>query len=132
MQPLVHKKLEFAMPAEHQLLRWSLVVVWLATAFVSVWEIHGQSLELLGAAGARDAPLARLLIVGGAAADVLLGLAMAFKPSRLIYLIALGLMLAMTVAATLLNPGLWLHPLGPLTKNLPMVAVLCILARART
>ena len=29
------------------LLRYSLVVVWLATAFVSVWELHGQSLELL-------------------------------------------------------------------------------------
>ena len=29
------------------LLRYSLVVVWLATAFVSVWELHGQSLDLL-------------------------------------------------------------------------------------
>ena len=29
------------------LLRYSLVVVWLATAFVSVLELHGQSLDLL-------------------------------------------------------------------------------------
>lgn len=129
---MVHKKLEFTMPTDHQLLRWSLVVVWLATAFVSVWEIHGQSLGLLVAAGVRDASVAHLLIVGGAAADVLLGLAMAFKPGRLIYLAALGLVLAMTAAATLLNPSLWLYPLGPLTKNLPIAAVLCILARART
>ena len=28
-------------------LRYSLVVVWLATAFFSVWELHGQSLDLL-------------------------------------------------------------------------------------
>lgn len=129
---MVREKLEFAMPTEYQLLRWSLVVVWLATAFVSVWEINGQSLDLLVAVSVHDASFARLLIVGGAAADVLLGLAMAFKPGRLIYLTALGLMLAMTATATILNPGLWLHPLGPLTKNLPIAAVLCILARERT
>ena len=33
--------------ASAQLLRGSLVVVWLATAVVSVWELHGQSRELL-------------------------------------------------------------------------------------
>ena len=33
--------------ASAQLLRASLVVVWLATAVVSVWELHGQSRELL-------------------------------------------------------------------------------------
>jgi len=129
---MVHKKHAFAMSTEHQLLRWSLVVVWLATAFVSVWGIHGQSLDLLRGAGVSDTATARLLIVGGAAADALLGLAMVFKPSRLIYFAALGLMLAMTAAATLLDPGLWLHPLGPLTKNLPIAAALCILVRAQT
>jgi hypothetical protein len=34
-------------------LRWSLVFVWLATAFVSVWELNGQSLQLLTAAGVK-------------------------------------------------------------------------------
>jgi hypothetical protein len=28
-----------------------------------------------------------------------------------------------------LNPGLWLHPLGPLLKNIPIAAVLWVLAR---
>ena len=33
--------------AQQRLLRASLVAVWLATAVVSVWELHGQSRELL-------------------------------------------------------------------------------------
>ncbi len=38
-------------------------------------------------------------------------------------------MLLMTVAATILIPGLWLHPLGPLTKNVPIAVALWILSR---
>ena len=34
-------------PSSAKLLRSSLVFVWLATAVVSVWELHGQSRELL-------------------------------------------------------------------------------------
>lgn len=38
-------------------------------------------------------------------------------------------MLLMTFTATLLVPALWLHPLGPLTKNLPIAVALLLLAR---
>lgn len=51
------------------------------------------------------------------------------RPGHTSYLAALLAMLFMTLVATLLLPGLWLHPLGPLTKNVPMVAVLALLAR---
>ena len=82
---------------DHQLLRYSLVFVWLATALVSLWELNGQSLQLL--AGLDDATpwLKPALILSGALADLVL--------------------------------GLWLHPLGPLTKNLPIAALLLVLAR---
>lgn len=112
-------------------LRWSLVFVWLATAFVSVWERHGQSLPLLHAAGVQDPALAATLILGGAAVDAALGLAMWVKPARLTYLAALGAMVAMTCVATVMAPALWLHPLGPLTKNVPIGVALWVLARAR-
>jgi hypothetical protein len=39
-------------------------------------------------------------------------------------------MLLMTLVATILYPSLWLHPLGPLTKNIPAAAALLILAKA--
>jgi len=110
-------------------LRHSLVFVWLATAAVSVWERHGQSLALLRAAGLSDASWIAALIWAGAATDAALGLALWFKPGRLTYLLALAGMLLMTLLATVLAPDLWLHPLGPLTKNLPLAVILSILWR---
>jgi hypothetical protein len=112
-------------------LRFSLVFVWLATAGASVWELDGQSTELLVAAGIGDPALQRGLILGGAALDALLGLLLWLRPTRAVYLAALAAMLGMTVVATLLLPTLWLHPLGPLTKNLPIAAALWLLASPR-
>lgn len=123
--------------APHRLLRTSLVVVWLATAAVSVWELHGQSRELLaglptawttGEAAWRPTAI----ILAGAAADAVLGLWLALRPGRGAYVTALLLMAAMTALATALHPAWWLHPFGPLTKNLPIAAILWVLLQDAT
>ncbi|WP_349741827.1 DoxX-like family protein [Roseateles cavernae] len=116
-------------PADERLLRLSLVAVWLGTAVVSLLELRGQSLDLLTQAGMHDLTLMQGLIVGGAALDALLGLALWLRPGRRVYAAALAAMLAMTALATLLLPSLWLHPLGPLLKNLPIAAALWLLCR---
>jgi hypothetical protein len=110
------------------LLRASLITVWLGTAGVSLLELNGQSAQLLQASGLSDLRLIQALIVGGALADLALGLALWLRPGRATYLAALALMLVMTLAATALLPALWLHPLGPLLKNLPIAALLWVLA----
>jgi hypothetical protein len=110
---------------DDRLLRLSLVAVWLFTAFASLVELNGQSRQVLADAGIASPPwLVQLLILGGAAADLVIGLALWRRPGRTSYLAALGLMLLMTAAATFLQPALWLHPLGPLLKNLPIAALL--------
>jgi len=118
--------------ASTQLLRASLVVVWLATAVVSVWELHGQSRELLAglptAWAGGDAPwLPTAIILAGAAVDAVLGLWLALRPGRQAYGAALLMMLIMTLLATAIHPAWWLHPFGPLTKNLPIAAILWVL-----
>ncbi len=118
--------------ASAQLLRGSLVVVWLATAVVSVWELHGQSRELLAGlptawAGGHAPWLPTAIILAGAAADAVLGLWLALRPGRKAYGAALLMMLAMTLLATAIKPAWWLHPFGPLTKNLPIAAILWVL-----
>ncbi len=116
---------------DQQWLRLSIVAVWLATAIVSLWELEGQSAELLLAAGVQDPLLTRVLILSGAGVDAALGLALLLRPARWNYLAALGVMGLMTVVATVTEPSLWLHPLGPLTKNLPIAAILLVLARIK-
>ena len=54
------------------------------------------------------------------------------RPSRTAYLMALAAMVLMTMVATGLSPSLWLHPLGPLSKNIPIAAMLYVLARRST
>lgn len=116
-------------PRDLPLLRASVVVVWLATALVSVIELHGQSLQLLHSAGLRHPGLTDALIWGGIAVDVALGLALWLRPGRPVYLAALGMLGLMTLVASVLLPALWLHPLGPLLKNLPIAALLWVLAQ---
>jgi hypothetical protein len=114
-----------------ELLRFSLVFVWLVTAIASVLGLEGQSRTLLLDAGVTDPVLSRGFILGGTAVDAALGLLMWFKPGRAVYLAALAMMVVMTLAATALAPALWLDPLGSLTKNLPIAAALWVLARPR-
>ena len=118
--------------ASARLLRVSLVVVWLATAVVSVWELHGQSRELLAGlptawTEGNTSWLPTAIILAGAAADAVLGLWLALRPGRKAYGAALLMMLAMTLLATAIQPAWWLHPFGPLTKNLPIAAILWVL-----
>ncbi|UXH80178.1 DoxX-like family protein [Roseateles amylovorans] len=108
------------------LARASLIALWLLTAAVSLIEFNGQSRALLADAATPAAWIAPL-IVGGALLDGVIGLAMWRWHRRWVYLAAALAMLAMTVVATLLLPGLWLDPLGRLSKNLPIAALLLIL-----
>ena len=116
-------------PRDLQLLRGSLVLVWLATSLASLVELNGQSRALLVAAGLEREWLIDALIVGGALLDALLGLALWRWPSRRVYQLALLVMLLMTLLASVMLPALWLNPLGPLTKNLPIAALLWVLGR---
>ncbi len=118
--------------ASAQLLRASLVIVWLATAVVSVWELHGQSRELLAGlptawTEGNTSWLPTAIILAGAAADAVLGLWLALRPGRKAYGATLLVLLAMTLLATAIHPAWWLHPFGPLTKNLPIAAILWVL-----
>ena len=116
----------------HTDLRWlrlSLVFVWLWTAFASLWEWNGQSLALLATLPDTWPWLKPALIGGGAAVDAMLGLWLWWRPGRLAYGTALIAMGVMTVLATAIDPGWWLHPLGPLSKNIPIAAALLLLWR---
>jgi len=109
------------------LLRYSLIAVWLGTALVSLLDFQQGGQLLLKKGGVSSDAYIQLLITGGAAADMAAGLMLWLKPGRLAYALALALMLLMTLIATCLLPSLWLDPLAPLLKNLPIAAVLIVL-----
>lgn len=115
--------------SDAQLLRYSLAFVWLATTVVSLMEWHGQSRDLLAAGGVREVNQQSVLIAAGALADAVLGVLLLACPRRWVYAACGVLVLLMTVVASVLLPALWLHPLGPLTKNIALLAALWVLYR---
>ena len=104
------------------------MAVWLGTAVVSAITHRTQGDALLRQAGLTDDAWIQALIWGGAAADLLMGIALWRWPGRHSAWAALGLMGVMTLTATVLLPHLWLDPLGSLLKNLPIAAILIVLA----
>jgi hypothetical protein len=73
-----------------------------------------------GGAGALSAPI----VLAGGVADILIGLAVAFRrTSRAGLYAALAITLFYLAAGTLLLPGLWADPLGPLLKALPIMVL---------
>lgn len=117
---------------QRHMLQGSLIAVWLGTAVVSAVEAHGQSLQLIADAGVHQPGWQAAAIWGGIALDAVLGLAMCLRPRRGTWIAALCAMAGMTLVATVLAPGLWLHPLGPLLKNLPIAAALWVLISDET
>jgi hypothetical protein len=116
--------------SDQRLWRQSLVAVWLLTAVVSLLEWRGQSLRLLQEAGVQNAAAAQALTLLGAVVDAGIGLALWWRPNRASYAAALLCVLGYTVLATVLTPAQWLHPYGPLLKNLPIAAMLWTLLRS--
>ncbi|SFF67086.1 Uncharacterized conserved protein YbjT, contains NAD(P)-binding and DUF2867 domains [Duganella sp. CF458] len=109
------------------LLRWTLAIVWLATAVVSAF-IHppADSLAMLARVGLDGLP-ATLALYGAAALDAAFGIASIVRPRRALWLAQGALVLGYSAAIALCLPEYLWHPFGPLLKNLPILAILFIL-----
>jgi uncharacterized protein YbjT (DUF2867 family) len=110
-------------------LRLSLAFVWIATAVVSLG-IHprADSHALLGRTGVPQA-LQPLALYAAAALDLLLGvltLAPLRRP-RVLWAAQAALIVGYSAIIALHLPEFWTHPYGPLTKNVPMLALLWLL-----
>lgn len=111
-------------------LRWSVALLWIWTGIVSLGLYPvADSLALLARVGLEGTP-ARVALYGAAALDLALGLATLLVPARRrgpVWATQLLLILGYTVLITLFLPEYWLHPYGPISKNLPLLAAIALL-----
>lgn len=104
------------------LLRFAVAVVWIVSGVVSLglYPLH-DSLALLARAGitGQAAPLA----LGAAALlDIALGIAtLTLRRRRWLWDIQAAVILGYMGIVTLALPEFWLHPFGPIVKNLPLL-----------
>lgn len=120
----VQAKLSWLLPV----LRLSIALVWIATAIVSAGVYPVQdSLSLLERSGVPP-QYGPLMLYGAVGVDLLLGLGtLMLKRRRWLWLAQLGLIGFYTVFIAFKLPEFLLHPYGPLTKNLPMLAAIWLL-----
>jgi hypothetical protein len=111
------------------LLRLSLAAVWILTAIVSFGLYPAEhSYALLQRTGVPPAWQAAALY-GAAALDLLLGVLTLWplRSTRPLWAAQIALILGYTLVISVSLPEYWLHPYGPISKNLPMLALLAAL-----
>lgn len=117
-------KLDWLLP----LLRTSIAAVWIITAIVSFGLYPVEDSYALLARTGIPAPLQPLMLYGAAAFDLALGVAILFwRRRRWLWLAQAALIGFYSVVIAWRLPEFLLHPYGPLTKNLPMLAAIWLL-----
>lgn len=108
-------------------LRASIAFVWIATGVISAGLFpEGESRALLARVGL-EGGLATLALYGASALDFALGLATLFVRRRMLWLLQLVLMGGYTAIITVFLPEQWLHPFGPVVKNVPLAAAILLM-----
>ncbi|KIF80650.1 SDR family oxidoreductase [Noviherbaspirillum autotrophicum] len=132
-----------AIPAD--LLRWQAIAGWMAPLFrivlTIVWMVTGllslglypvaDSLAMLGQVGLHGT-VAHVALYGAALLDCAFGVATLAIPGRALWRLQIALILGYTAIITLFLPYYWLHPFGPVLKNLPILALLVVLDASET
>lgn len=104
--------------------RLSLAFLWVFTGITSVFFAKDIGYQVLSRANIEGA-FADFCLYSGAALDIAIGgwllTGKALKPC---YAAQIVLIVAYTALLTFIAPAYWLHPFGPLTKNVP---ILCLI-----
>ncbi|WP_407158552.1 SDR family oxidoreductase [Bradyrhizobium sp. STM 3557] len=97
-----------------------LAAFWLVTGVISLTLGYAAGVDLMRSTGA--GVLSGPAVIAGALADSIIGLCIAWRPlTRPGLYAALGLSVFYAIAGTLLHPDLWIEPLGPLLKIIPIL-----------
>lgn len=100
-----------------------LATLWISAGIVSWLYAQAQGVSLLSALGIPDA-LVQPSFAAACLLNISFGVLSLIAPSRLLWLGQLILVVIYTLGLSVVATQLWLDPLGPLVKNLPIVAIL--------
>lgn len=112
--------------------RLSLSLLWLFTAVSSFWWGRAIGYEVLAKQEITGA-FADLCINAGSLVDAVIGLWLltAYKV-QWCYRAQLIVILSYTILLSVIDPSFWLHPFGPLTKNIPLLVFIFWLSKTES
>ncbi len=104
--------------------RLSLGFLWVFTGISSAFFARDIGYEVL-ANGGITGILATLSIFSGSVLDVAIGIwLLTGKKLKICYLVQMVVIALYTLLLSVIDPGFWLHPFGPLTKNVPLLVMI--------
>jgi DoxX-like family len=103
-----------------------LSLFWIVTGLIALGPGCEQGVALVRETGLRHGS-AEAAVAAGAIADICIGIGIAFRRTtkRALYA-ALALSLGYATIGTVLTPRLWIDPLGPLVKILPIMVLMLV------
>lgn len=119
-----HARLYFLKPAA----RCLLAIMWLLAAITTVINHQGISHQLLEQAHIDSPTWQAIWLYGGSLLDLILGtLLLCNRYTKAVLGCQLGLVTLYTIIISCIVPVWWLNPIGPVAKNLPMLALTLML-----
>lgn len=104
------------------LLRVSIALLWIFTGLISAFFFPAQESYALLAQTGITGFMAPVLLYGAAAIDTLLGLAILFRQwLRPVVYLQIAIILGYSLIISVTLPEFWLHPFGPVSKNIPLL-----------
>ena len=109
--------------------RVSLSFLWISTGITSLFFAKDIGYEVL-AQGGITGGLADVALISGSLLDIAIGIwLLTNRQLRVCYLLQLAVMTTYTLLLSVIAPHFWLHPFGPLTKNIPIAVLVFYLYR---
>lgn len=110
-----------------RLIRSVLAIVWVVTGVLSLGIFpRRESLAMLGDVGLQG-EVALVALYGAALLDILLGILTLTLPSQMLWRVQAALVIGYSMIIAICLPLYWLHPFGPVLKNLPILLLLWLL-----
>lgn len=115
--------------ADYRVIRYALAAVWLITGFVVLFIYPKEdSMQLLLRVGLTGLAADAVLYLG-AILDVVMGLLTLTVCRRWLWQGQALLIIGYTIIISIWLPEFWMHPFGPLLKNVPILALLWLLIK---
>jgi hypothetical protein len=107
--------------------KYSLAFLWIFTGITSIYFSPEVGYEILASASITGL-MADISVYAGGALDILIGLwLLSSIKIRLCCIIQVVVIVLYTVLLTFIDMSFWLHPFGPITKNIPIVVLIFLI-----
>jgi len=103
---------------------YSLVFLWVFTGLTSIYFSPEIGYEILASANITGS-MASFSVYAGGALDIVLGLWLLTSVKiKLCCLVQIAVIASYMMILTVIDMSFWLHPFGPITKNIPIVVLI--------